>query len=789
VAALSVVTVGSWFHESSGNVESIGYYVNKRLVSYSYRLGEALWWTMADLVHEGISGSGGISYDLYGDPTLSFYGNPGGQATLAPWPMSRRDPGGAGYLTLPGPVYPKKLWEYTAGPHSSYAHGPMAMVSNNGEVIVASGQYVDVLRQGVLYQRLNLDASVYGNPAISADGTVYVMDANADLYAFPYKRLTLNNHTFMLDERYRRWKVDLGENPSASPIVGSDGFILAGVGGPSANDPRLWLVRPDGQDFSSFALDHNPLYFAATDASRTAYVATGRLNEGHLYRFTQFCDTFVYPDVCPYPFWDELTIDVAFNTAPLLAYGSLYIGDVVGTLYKINAETLDIEATYTADSAIDTGPTTGPGGRIIFTTGNGTLYSLTSSLGLAWSKAISFYNDSIPAASTNAIYLAYDGYLRAFNPSSGALLWKRSLGGEIGPASVSVGLGREVYVQGVDGTVMAFGEGWSPSPVRITAIADLISVRPVINLEILQTLPPISGTLALAPAETVGTEAPPLAEGEEAGLAAPAATVVGVLLQRSADGGPWVDLAILDPGTTNYLDASVQPNVSYAYRVQNLMSDGTNSEFETTQDVVQSYPDLPAAPTLDAVQMNGAEALGLSWTPAAGSVVDHFVIERGLSGGGPFTPVITVTGETLAVEDTGLMPGTAYYYQVRAINSTGTSGSSNVESGTTRLQSLPAPQNFQAALNGKTEVHLTWDAGPAGATAVIEIISFGEVGYSLLGSVPATDGAYSFFTGESGAYDFRIKFVQDDAESVYAYSAASLVIFETQYIYLPVIRR
>jgi hypothetical protein len=150
VAALGVVLVGSWFDEDDKNVATIGYEINERLLSRSYRLGEAVWWTLADLNHENRAGSGGVQYDLYGDPSLNFFGNPGGQSTLAAWPMGRRDPAGASYLTLPGPSVPEELWSYTAGPHGLDPFGPTPLVSNNGEVIVASGQYVDVLRQGQL---------------------------------------------------------------------------------------------------------------------------------------------------------------------------------------------------------------------------------------------------------------------------------------------------------------------------------------------------------------------------------------------------------------------------------------------------------------------------------------------------------------------------------------------------------------------------------------------------------------------------------------------------------------
>jgi hypothetical protein len=144
VAALSVVTVGNWFDESDGNDESIGYYITKRLVSNGYRLGESMWWTLADLVHKGNSGSGGVAYDLYGDPTLTFFGNPGGDqpGSLAD---GRRDPAG----DIPEPArshYPEETVGVQYGLHTVDTYGPTPG-KRHGEVIVAAETYIDVLHR------------------------------------------------------------------------------------------------------------------------------------------------------------------------------------------------------------------------------------------------------------------------------------------------------------------------------------------------------------------------------------------------------------------------------------------------------------------------------------------------------------------------------------------------------------------------------------------------------------------------------------------------------------------
>jgi hypothetical protein len=228
--------------------------------------------------------------------------------------------------------------------------------------------------------------------------------------------------------------------------------------------------------------------------------------------------------------------------------------------------------------------------------------------------------------------------------------------------------------------------------------------------------------------------------------------------------------------------------MTYAYRAQNLMSDGQNSDFQTGHGAIQTLPVLPTAPTLDAVQAQSAGALQLSWTPAAGDVVDAFRIEGADAPGGPFTPVMTVTGETVELLDTGLDPNTTRHYRLVASNQSGESPPSNVLGATTHAQTLAAPQNVQATLLEDGWIQLTWDAGPAGATTEIELLTFGLEEYVPLDSTDAS-GPYLYLPVEPNAYDFRLKFVQGADESPYTETGTSVVVQPTLRFFLPIVVR
>jgi len=137
----------------------------------------------------------------------------------------------------------------------------------------------------------------------------------------------------------------------------------------------------------------------------------------------------------------------------------------------------------------------------------------------------------------------------------------------------------------------------------------------------------------------------------------------------------------------------------------------------------------PAAPTgLTAVAGNAQ--IALSWTAVPGAA--SYNVYRGTTAGGESTtPIYTgITGTTKI--DTGLTNGTAYYYKVKAVNASGTSGYSNEAAATpsasanawiTRTASAPAidgavdtvwssaPQyNITTVVNGSTTITGSWKA-------------------------------------------------------------------------------
>jgi hypothetical protein len=746
-----------WKHPNQDGAASVQYYVMEKLLGSDLRLGDAVWQTLAQEANKTSALSAQVTTDLYGDPTLSYWGNPGGQSTLAAWPMLRYDARGQGYTPLAGPEVPKKLWEYPTIVTTQPLQPPSPVVSNNGEVIVAHGSYVDVLRQGSLYQRLNLDASAYGTPAISADGTIYVLDVTNRLYAFPYSYLKAWGQWGYAPTRYRAWTLDLNASPATSPVIGADGFIAVGTWNMSYG--TVALVRPDGTLFKETIIPGAPVTALAVDANRIIHATTSEGASGGSYvQVDFFCGS--GSGVCMTP----THFPTFFSTPPLLAYGMVYAGR--GDNVVINLSTNE---TFVADGKITAGPIAGPAGQILVGTDNGTLYSLTKHLALRWQRNVGSALWGEPAYSADALYIVTGDRLRAYNPFSGAELWVRNLGSGIGYGSVAVGYGREIYLHTSGNKVFAYGEGWVYKAYWISAEAVKVNARiKGVKIEWRVTAPPPDEANAtMPPAVTAQSTSP------------------GVLLQRRTASSQWEDVAVLPPGTTAFTDTNVLENTIYAYRVQVLDSEGNDSGFTTTMTDMRSLPPLPTAPTLLSATAMAADALRIEWSSPASDLVSAYRVERSLSATGPFTEVLQTGGGVTTTIDTGLTPGTTYFYRVVAINGTGESAPSNVLSGTTRQRSLPAPQNATATLLSDGRIQISWTGGPVGASTVIEYSIGAMADYKLLTTTDAV-GPYAHYPGEPNIYVYRLKFVKGDTESAYAETGA-ILIEAKQAEYLPLI--
>lgn len=142
--------------------------------------------------------------------------------------------------------------------------------------------------------------------------------------------------------------------------------------------------------------------------------------------------------------------------------------------------------------------------------------------------------------------------------------------------------------------------------------------------------------------------------------------------------------------------SGLTPGGTYQYRVRGVTGGGETGNSNSVTVLL-----LPAAPVATAATGITQAGFNVNWNAVNGAT-DYFV---DVATNTPPTNFVTgfnnvqVTGATtLAV--TGLSPGTAYYFQVRARNATGTSSNSNVVGTTTTTSSPTSLTAEQIASDG-----------------------------------------------------------------------------------------
>lgn len=171
-------------------------------------------------------------------------------------------------------------------------------------------------------------------------------------------------------------------------------------------------------------------------------------------------------------------------------------------------------------------------------------------------------------------------------------------------------------------------------------------------------------------------------------------------VERSLNGSKsWTVVATLGANVTSYQNTGLAQNTRYYYRVR-CKAGSTYSSYSNTANTTTA---TLSAPTSLTAAVASATQIALAWTDNT-AYETQYSIERSPNGSSSWTVRGTVASNVTGYQDTGLTAGTAYYYRVRAYDSTNYSAYSNAANQTIRTIAASTGANGSISPNGTVAV-------------------------------------------------------------------------------------
>ena len=222
------------------------------------------------------------------------------------------------------------------------------------------------------------------------------------------------------------------------------------------------------------------------------------------------------------------------------------------------------------------------------------------------------------------------------------------------------------------------------------------------------------------------------------------------------DNGKYYCLdATWDEGQTNYryfLKGTTEFGQDHT-----VITDENNTYFwnqypVSATDFDPNAPLPPAAPTVTMTYSDSGKPK-LTWNAVRGAT--SYRVFRSESRGSGYSLLGTTTSTSYT--NTGAAVGKTYYYRVKAVNSVGTSGYSNIVSGKAKT-AAPAAPSVTAGNSSTGKPQLTWKAVSGAVKYEVYRSTRQNSGYSLLGTTTST--SYVNTGASTGTtYYYRVKAV------------------------------
>jgi outer membrane protein assembly factor BamB len=682
---------------------------------------------------------GFINWDLYGDPSQTYWGV--GSDLRAPWPMFHYDLPGNGETALTGPYSPTIAWSRAIAtvPTGTLASSPV--VGREGQIVVgdANGAVRQYQSGGALQWTYHTGGAIVNAAAISADGTVFVKAQDGKLYA-------IDKHGVL------RWSITEG-NSEASPKLAGDGTLY--VGGSNGSTYFIDSFQPNGTRTARLTIDARLTTAPAIDSDGTVWFGTAN---GTLYRANfDLTQPITYPVSPGYPIGNGLALTKVNRTVIVPTANNRVVA------YQTSNNT--VKWTFVVSDVVQSAPAFASNGQVFFGSRDGKVYAVRFNDGAKlWEFDTGSPIASSPAVDPTSVYIigGNPATLYALRRADGVLRWSiqvDSASSALG-SSPAIGDSSTIYLVARDGALVAVGPYiWLKPPI----IAINKRIGPII--------------IDVQPGDPDPT------------------TLIQV--QRRTLGGDWQTLGTFPSDIGQVVDNSVIAGLRYNYRALTLPGGllkftsaiSEPSDYSPPLEVRASdaIPIAPAAPVVTALS---ATDLQLTWPPVPTNTAAIAILRQG-PGDTEFITVTQVPGSVTATVDSDLLPATTYTYTLRAIGEADVSPSSPGGSGTTLAQTLNPPSNLIVTPLDNTTFEICWQPSNAAYDAVVARQPDGVSTPQVITTVSAGQTCYTDVNLYAGGFTYFVKHRQGSNESAWAQAsraqAPDFAPMVMRYVALPLI--
>jgi outer membrane protein assembly factor BamB len=735
----TVKYLSGWMFPSNGGAHTIDYNITRAFFSDGLPLGDAVWTGLAQYhaVHGTNWGNGTwdwgfIDWDLYGDPSMTYWGN--GPDLRAPWPMFHYDWPGRGETALSGPGALMEVhWTQTIAPTAPGGRTPSPVVGRHGQIVIGDGdgEVHAFSATGSELWSYQTNGPIENAAALSVDGTIYAHTTAGTLYAIK-------------EDGSLRWSRTVGES-DASPKIAADGTLY--IGGSDNNGPGgstrylLLAYSPGGVRVASAELDDRITTAPSLASDGTVWVGT---DAGTLYELSPDLSTVISHSVSPgFAIGDGLALaDDADETVLVPTAG--------GQVVAWSAVSNTVRWTFTASDTVRSAPAVGQEGKVFFGSQDGKVYALQLSDGSTlWEYDTGGPVDSSPALDAVSVYVVggNPAELQVLRGTAGDLFlsYPVSIGGTpLGGSSPAIGDSKMIYVASSDGSLVAIGRYQFPPPPFLQAWEW-----------------PWEIYFQIDPGDPLASH----------------------LIERRLPGGQWSVVATLNPGMTEFYDDRIIPGQYYQYRALAMVgpkATGTDPTISATRQVtvsseyspivqVQALRAVPDAPDAPVVTPLSSSELRLSWTMPLSAPIAMRILRQD-PGQIEFEEIALVPGAVTDYLNTGLISNTSYAYQLQALDEAGESGTGGIGYGSTWGRSLPAPSQATAQPLDDATFKVCWTSGANELDSVVARRPDGVARPELLGQVLAGQTCFTDTNAYAYTFEYGVKHVADLDESEWAWS-------------------